>query len=185
MPDMIFSGFGGQGVLTAGLITARAGAALGKHVTWMPSYGSEMRGGTANCGVKISDCKIASPFVKNIGILIAMNTPSVDKFMPMMNAGAYLVVNSSLVKNRSYREDVTVVSVGATDMAEGLRCPRGANICMLGALAASGALFGMFGKTALSSEITRFFVGKGMDNPQNMDCFSLGFDNALVRGALS
>jgi 2-oxoglutarate ferredoxin oxidoreductase subunit gamma len=182
MPDMIFSGFGGQGALTAGLIAARAGAALGKHVTWMPSYGSEMRGGTANCCVKISDGKIASPFVKNIGILIAMNAPSLDKFMPMMNAGACLVVNSSLVRNRSYREDITVVSVDATDMAESSRNPRGVNICMLGALAASGALFG---KTAISSEITRFFGEKGRSNPKNMDCFSLGFDNALIRGVLS
>jgi 2-oxoglutarate ferredoxin oxidoreductase subunit gamma len=182
MPDMIFSGFGGQGMLTAGLIIARAGVAAGKRVTWIPSYGSEMRGGTANCGVKISDAKIASPFVKNIDILVAMNTPSLDKFMPKMARGALLVVNLSLVKNRCCREDITVVSIDATNAAENMRNPRGANICALGALAASGALFG---PDVISSEITKFFEAKKKDNPKNLECFVYGLGSAAIRRALS
>ena len=74
--NMIFAGFGGQGVLTAGLIMGKTGVDMGKNVTWIPSYGSEMRGGTANCNVKISDGKISSPFVTKINVLVVMNMPS-------------------------------------------------------------------------------------------------------------
>ncbi len=94
MTGMIFSGFGGQGILTTGMIAAEAGMKLGMNVTWYPSYGSQMRGGTANCNVKLDARPIASPYVKSIDILCAMNVASVDKFQENMKPGALLLVDA-------------------------------------------------------------------------------------------
>ncbi len=173
MKNIICAGFGGQGVLTAGLILAKTGMENGKNVTWIPSYGSEMRGGTANCNVKISDGKISSPFVKKIDILVAMNQPSVTKFESMMNPGGLLIVNSSIVKDHKFREDIKVVTVPGTDIAEELGNPKGANIVMLGALAYSQ---GLFGKEAMMGGIDNFFTSKGKNNPKNRLCFEKGFE---------
>ena len=176
--SIICSGFGGQGVLTAGLILAKTGMDNNMNVTWIPSYGSEMRGGTANCNVKISKGKISSPFVKKIDILLVMNQPSIDKFEKMMNPGGLLVVNSSIVKNHEYRKDISVVEVAATEIAEEIGNPRGANIVMLGALASSGRLFE---KDALKIGIENFFALKGKNNPKNLKCFTLGVSDVTVR----
>ena len=97
LKQFVFAGFGGQGILTAGMILAHIGSLYGKEVIWMPSYGSEMRGGTANCSVKISDEAIASPFIKKIDYLIAMNKPSLDKFLPQVQQGGTIIVDSSIV----------------------------------------------------------------------------------------
>ncbi|SHI42794.1 2-oxoglutarate ferredoxin oxidoreductase subunit gamma [Dethiosulfatibacter aminovorans DSM 17477] len=175
MPDIICAGFGGQGVLTAGLILAKTGMNNDKNVTWIPSYGSEMRGGTANCNLKISDGRIASPFVKKIDILVAMNTPSVDKFEPMLKEGGTLVVNETLVKYRKFRDDVNVVMVPATDIAEWTKNPRGANIVMLGALASTGKLFD---HGIMLSGVNEFFKSKGKNNPLNAVCFREGMNKA-------
>jgi len=177
MTSIICAGFGGQGVLTAGLILAKTGMDNSMNVTWIPSYGSEMRGGTANCNVKISDGKISSPFIKKIDILVAMNQPSVDKFEGMLNPGGLLVVNDSIVKGHSFREDISVVTVSGTELAEELGNLRGANIVMLGALAASERLYG---KDALADGIDNFFTSKGKNNPKNRQCFMKGFENAKV-----
>lgn len=171
--EIICAGFGGQGVLTAGLILAKTGMNNDKKVSWIPSYGSEMRGGTANCNVKIADHKISSPFVKKVDILVAMNTPSVDKFMPLMNGNGLLIVNSSIVKDDKFREDIKVVSVRATEIAEAQGNSRGANIVMLGALAKVGRLFE---KEVMAEGIREFFESKGKINPKNDLCFQLGFD---------
>lgn len=176
MPNIICAGFGGQGVLTAGLIVAKTGMNNGKNVTWIPSYGSEMRGGTANCNVKISDGKISSPFVKKVDILVAMNVPSIAKFEPMMNEGGLIVYNSSLVKDWNFRSDLKIVSVDATDIANELGNLKGANIVMLGALAATGELFD---NKVMGEGIEEFFVSKGKNNPKNKDCFEKGFETAI------
>lgn len=175
MTSIICAGFGGQGVLTAGLILAKTGMDNEKNVTWIPSYGSEMRGGTANCNVKISDGKISSPFVKKIDILVAMNQPSVAKFEGMLNPGGLLVVNDSIVKDHRFRKDISVVTVSGTDLAEGLGNLKGANIVMLGALASCERLYG---KDVLAEGIDRFFESKGKNNPKNRACFLAGFENA-------
>lgn len=172
MKNIICAGFGGQGVLTAGLILAKTGMGRNLNVTWIPSYGSEMRGGTANCNVKISELKIASPFVKKIDILVAMNQPSLEKFEPYMVPGALLVVNTSIVKNYSYRKDIRILEVAGTEIAEAAGNPRGANISMLGALAKTGELFS---ETALAEGIEEYFKSKGKVNPGNLVCFSKGF----------
>lgn len=170
---MIFAGFGGQGVLTAGLIAAKTGVDFGKNVTWIPSYGSEMRGGTANCNVKISDGRISSPFVTKIDVLVVMNMPSLIKFEKNMVPGGIIISNKTLISNYAFRKDVTVYEVDATRISEDLNNPKGANIVMLGALAASGALFDA---DQTWSGIHGFFLEKGKNNPKNEAVFRKGLE---------
>lgn len=176
MPDIICAGFGGQGVLTVGLIIARTGMNNDKNVTWIPSYGSEMRGGTANCNVKIADGKISSPFVKEIDILVAMNKPSIKKFEPRVSSNGLIIANKSIVKDWNFRKDVRVLEVEATAIADELENPKGANIAMLGALAKSGELFE---KDIMKKGIQEFFISKGKDIEKNSECFDKGFDSAI------
>lgn len=177
MADIICAGFGGQGVLTAGLIIAKTGMNNDKNVTWIPSYGSEMRGGTANCNVKISDGKISSPFVKKIDILVAMNTPSIAKFEPMLRPGALIISNKTIVKGYTFRDDIRVVEVDATAIADEIGNPKGANIVMLGALAKTGELLS---EDVMKNGIEEFFASKGKNNPKNADCFDKGFETTEV-----
>ena len=173
MSDIICSGFGGQGVLTAGLILAKTAMDAGKEVTWIPSYGSEMRGGTANCNVKIDDRPIASPFIKDIDLLIALNTPSVDKFEPMIRPGGTMIVNTSLVsENRGFRGDLKVVLVPAGEIADELKNPRGLNLVML---AAGLAAVGMFEREVFAAGVENFFAEKGKNNPLNAGCVERGW----------
>lgn len=131
---VVFAGFGGQGVLLAGKILARAAMDEGLEVTWLPSYGPEMRGGTANCTVVLSDAPIGSPIVESPDVLLAMNGPSLDRFEPRVARGGAVVVNSSLIARRPAREDVTVVALPANDLARELGEPRAANMVALGAV---------------------------------------------------
>ena len=132
--EVIIAGFGGQGVLFTGLLLTYAGMDAGKEVTWIPSYGPEMRGGTANCTVVISDEEIGSPFVLNPTAVIAMNLPSLEKFEDLVKPGGVLVVNTSMVNRRVDRDDITVVNVPANDIAEAIGNKRAVNMVMLGAL---------------------------------------------------
>ncbi len=173
MADLIFAGFGGQGVLTAGLIVAKTAMDLGDNVTWIPSYGSEMRGGTANCAVRISKGKISSPFVREIDLLVVMNLPSLAKFMPMLRPGGTLVYNSTMIPaGYDFRTDISRVAVPATEIAHAAGNEKGGNIVMLGALAFSGALYG---REALDRGIEQFFAMKGKNNPKNAAVFAQGF----------
>ena len=167
MVEMICAGFGGQGVLTTGLILAEAGMKLGMNVLWYPSYGSEMRGGTANCTIKFSDKEIASPCAKKIDILMAMNAPAIDKFESSLRPGGLLLVNSSLVHEREYRDDIKVVKVPMTEIAAEHENPKGANIVMMGAMAANSDLFTEEDLERLTNE---FFEKKGKINPKNSLC---------------
>lgn len=133
--EIIISGFGGQGALFAGQLLAYAAMAQGLHVTWIPSYGPEMRGGKARCTVIISDEEIGSPLVRQPSAAIVLNTPSMEAFEPLVRPGGVLVVNSSLVVGRSERNDIRVMYVPAMDVAVGLGNPRLANAICLGALA--------------------------------------------------
>lgn len=174
--EMICAGFGGQGVLTAGMILINAGMELDKNVLFYPSYGSEMRGGTANCTVKISDGLIASPITKSPDILLTMNTPAVDKFEGQLKPGGLLLVNSSIVpEDRTYRDDIKVVKVAATDIAMEVNNPKGANLVMLGALAANSDLFTV---EYLEQAIVSFFEkkGKGKFNEKNVACYRRGVE---------
>ena len=169
--NLIFAGFGGQGVLTAGLIMAKTGVDIGKNVTWIPSYGSEMRGGTANCNVKISDGKISSPFVTKIDILVVMNMPSLVKFEKNVVPGGVIIANKTLIDQYDFRSDIQVYEVEATGIADELNNPKGANIVMLGALAASGKLFD---PDETWNGIENFFLEKGKNNPKNETVFRRG-----------
>jgi len=176
---MIFAGFGGQGVLTAGLIMAKTGVDIGKNVTWIPSYGSEMRGGTANCNVKISDGKISSPFVTKIDILVVMNMPSLVKFEKNVVSGGVIISNRTMIDQYEFRKDIQVYEVEATGIADELNNPKGANIVMLGALAASGTLFDT---DETWKGIENFFLEKGKNNPKNEAVFRKGFAETRKKG---
>jgi len=129
---MIFSGYGGQGVLVLGEIVATIAMNKGKEVTWMPSYGPEMRGGTANCSVIVSDGVIGSPIVQaDIDVLVAMNIASVNKFLPKVKAGGLVLVNSSIVTEKIQRDDVDVIKIDATKIAGTVGSVRVANMVML------------------------------------------------------
>ena len=118
--QVIMAGFGGQGMLLAGQILAYAGLDEGKNVSWLPSYGPEMRGGTANCCVIVSDEEIGSPVVAEADTVIVMNRPSLDKYESAVKTGGLLIINSSLIDQKSTREDIDVVYVPANELAEEL-----------------------------------------------------------------
>jgi 2-oxoglutarate ferredoxin oxidoreductase subunit gamma len=132
--EVIFSGFGGQGALFAGQVLAFAAMDAGHDVTWMPSYGPEMRGGTANCTVVIADEEIGSPTVKHPTAAVVMNLPSLDKFEPLIAPGGVLIVNSSLVDRDPVRTDITWLMIPAQEIAESIGPRRLLNVVMLGAL---------------------------------------------------
>jgi len=130
----IFAGFGGQGVLSMGLNLAQAAMLEGKNVTYLPSYGAEVRGGTANCTVAISDEEIASPVASSPEFIVAMNQPSLVRFQNQIQSGGVFFINSSLIATEVSRGDIDVVSVPANSIAERLGSPKSANMVMLGAL---------------------------------------------------
>ena len=134
----VLSGFGGQGLLFAGKVMAYTGLLDGRHVSWMPSYGPEMRGGTANCSVSLSDDAIGTPFITKPTAVIAMNQPSVEKFGPTVVPGGTIIIDSTLAMNGAEGVDiadgVNVVTFKATEMAEEAGLKGLANIICLGKL---------------------------------------------------
>ena len=131
---VIMSGFGGQGIVSAGILLAYAGMVDGKHVTFFPAYGAEMRGGTANCSVVVSSEEVASPVVSSPDSVIAMNEPSLLKFEPTLKPEGLLLINKSLVASRPTRDDVNAVTIDANKLAEEIGTVKCANMVMLGAL---------------------------------------------------
>ncbi len=130
----VFAGFGGQGMLLVGKFLAEAGMQSGKHVSWLPSYGPEMRGGTANCSVVVSDRPVASPMISSADSVLAMNLPSMLKFQDLVRPGGLLLVNSSIIDEKSSRDgDCDVVYVPCNHIAEEIGNPKGANVVFLGA----------------------------------------------------
>jgi 2-oxoglutarate ferredoxin oxidoreductase subunit gamma len=140
---LVIAGFGGQGVLLAGVILANAGMIGGKEVSWLPSYGPEMRGGTANCQVTISDKPIGSPLIDVPDSLIVMNGPSLLKFEDKLKSGGLLLINSSLIGNISKREDVRKYFIPVNDIAIEIGNNKIANVVMLGAYIAASGMIGI------------------------------------------
>ncbi len=134
--EVFLAGFGGQGVMFAGQVLAYAAMDTGKQVTWIPSYGPETRGGTANCTVVIADEEIGSPLVNNPPGMIIMNLPSLDKYETMVKPGGVLIVNSSMVDREVKRTDITSVAIPCNDIAEEAGDKRMANVVAAGALLA-------------------------------------------------
>jgi 2-oxoglutarate ferredoxin oxidoreductase subunit gamma len=138
---MKISGFGGQGILFAGVALAEAGMREGLQVSWIPSYGPEMRGGTAHCHVKLSRHTIASPVINRPSTVIAFNEPSVEKFVGELLPGGLMMLNSSMVTTKPTRTDIRIVEVPVTDAAREVGNPKVANMVMLGAyLQVTGAV---------------------------------------------
>ena len=131
---LIIAGFGGQGVLLMGQLVAYAAMYEGKEVTWLPSYGPEMRGGTANCSVIVSDKKISSPIILEADVVAAMNLPSLVKFERILKPGGQLFINTSLIKNLPSREDLEVWQIDANEIAAELGNDKVSNMVVLGAI---------------------------------------------------
>ena len=132
--NMVLAGFGGQGILFAGKVIAYGGLNDGKEISWLPSYGPEMRGGTANCSVCISDKTIGSPLVVTPDVLIALNLPSFEKFIDTVKPGGTVIIDSFLINKKVDREDVNVFYVPATKLAEENGIKGLANIILVGKL---------------------------------------------------
>lgn len=137
----MLAGFGGQGILFAGKVLAYAGLKAGREVSWLPSYGPEMRGGTANCSVVISDKPVGSPIIPNPDVLIAMNRPSLDKFEKTLPAGGIIIMDSSMVNREAEREDVTVVAIPAREIAMENDLGNLANMVIVGRLLKETGLY--------------------------------------------
>ena len=151
---MLCAGFGGQGVMVFGQIFALLGMRHGLEISWLPSYGPEMRGGTANCAVTLSENQIGSPVIERPELLLAMNGPSVARFLSAVAPGGALFYNSSIVHDAPERGDITIVPVPASDLALQAGNERAANVIMLGVLA---AWYGSFGEEALNAILKEFF----------------------------
>jgi 2-oxoglutarate ferredoxin oxidoreductase subunit gamma len=171
--DVIMAGFGGQGVMLIGKILAYAGMNEGKEVSWLPSYGPEMRGGTANCTVVVSDRPVGSPLVYHPQAVVAMNLPSLDKFEPLVEAGGILVVNTSLVPREAVRHDVDLIKLPATDIALALDNPRAANMVALGAYI--GAT-GVVSIEAVAGVVRETFAGRPKVVDANLKALRRGYE---------
>ncbi|NLK52551.1 MAG: 2-oxoacid:ferredoxin oxidoreductase subunit gamma [Syntrophomonadaceae bacterium] len=172
--EILLAGFGGQGMLTIGISLAYAGMAEGKKVAYVPSYGPEMRGGTANCAVTISDKEISSPVVAAPGIAVVMNRPSLDKFESKLKPGGILLVNASLIDRPICRKDLQVYLVPTLELATEAGMPRAANMAMLGALI--GAT-GVVGLEVVEEALIKTFKGKYRDKmPANMAVVQKGLE---------
>lgn len=132
--QIVIAGFGGQGLLFAGKVLAYAALTEERELSWLPSYGPEMRGGTANCNVIISDNPVGSPIVQNPNVLMVMNTPSLDKYEASVAPGGKIFVDSALVSRKVERDDVEVYYIPATKMAGEMGTPTLANMILLGAI---------------------------------------------------
>lgn len=132
--EIIFAGFGGQGILSMGKILAYAGMDANLNVSWLPSYGPEMRGGTANCSVILTHDSIGSPIVTEANTVVVMNRPSLDKFEDLIAANGLLIIDSDLVDRMPVRKDIEVIAIPAQTIAEELGSKKIANMVLLGAL---------------------------------------------------
>ncbi len=155
--EVIISGFGGQGVIKAGVLLATAAMTEDKRCTHFPSYGAEMRGGTANCSVIVSTDEIASPIINEPDTVIAMNEPSLDKFEPRLKKGGVLIYNSSLISKKPSRDDIDIVAVPANEIAEQLGTTKCANMVILGAYIAKSNAVSL---ESIKSSIPKVFKGK-------------------------
>lgn len=175
--SIIFSGFGGQGIMLMGQLLTQAGMQAGKKVSWIPSYGPEMRGGTAYCSVTISDEPIGSPVIAEPNIVVAMNLPSVTRFAPQIAPGGTLIINSSLAPDTAERKDITQVQAPMNVIADELGNPKVLNMIGLGVLIAAchpvseeemiRGMESMLGKKFASKpkilELNRTALKKGME----------------------
>lgn len=176
MREVVFAGFGGQGVLTSGLILSQVAVFKKQNATWIPSYGSAMRGGTANCTVKYGPDTIYNPTQEEPDLLLAMNGPSFQMFVDMVKPGGIILVNSDLVScDVQVRKDVHIHSLGCTSLAQKIGQPRGANIIMIGAII---KLMGDFSREDGIQGMGDMFRKKGKEKFEaaNTQSFKAGYE---------
>ena len=170
--SLIISGFGGQGVLSAGKLVATAGLIEDKEVSWLPSYGPEMRGGTANCSVIISDELIGSPLLNDCNALIALNLPSLEKFEPFVKNGGMIIIDSSLIHAKAKREDIEFLAIPASEIASDMGNMTFAGIVLLGALSHKS---GSFTRDSFEEALREVLPSKHHHLiPQEMEAFDKG-----------
>lgn len=169
--EVIFAGFGGQGILVSGKILAHAAMEAGLEVSWTPSYGPEMRGGTAFCIVIISDKPIGSPVTRNPKNLVAMNQPSLEKYSPLVRPGGIILINSSLIAIDSGRNDIDEITIPANEIANDVGSPKTANIVALSAFVARS---GIVDFELLRESVKEEFAGKKRLIPINMAAMDEG-----------
>jgi len=158
--EMICAGFGGQGVLTIGKFIAKAGMAEGKNVSWLPSYGPEMRGGTANVSTVVSDEPIASPIVSYPDILVALNQPSIDKFGPSVRPGGVLIVNTNMCPRGCQRTDIQMVNAPLSDIANEIGSQMVLNMIAIGIVIGKT---GLIKYETMEEDLTSFLKAKNPD----------------------
>ncbi len=173
--EVMFAGFGGQGILLTAKILAHAAMEEGFEVVWIPSYGPEMRGGTAYCMVVISDRPIGSPIIKNPRHLVAMNRPSLEKFAPLVKPEGVILINSSLISIDAGRDDVDVLAVSVNDIAIAAGSVRAANIVALSAFVARS---GIVDTRVLRTCVANEFAKKPKVVPINMKAVDEGLKAA-------
>jgi len=174
--EVMFAGFGGQGILLMGDILAHAGMEAGFEVAWIPSYGPEMRGGTAYCLVVISDRAIGSPIIKNPLHLVAMNRPSLEKFAPLVKPNGVVVINSSLIPVRADRDDVDELLIPANDIAKDVGSVKAANVVALAAFVARSKIVDF---DLLRQCVKGMFAGREKLIPLNLEALERGRKEAL------
>lgn len=158
--EMIFAGFGGQGVLTIGKFIAQSAMKEGKNVSWLPSYGPEMRGGTANVSTVVSDEPIASPIVSYPDLLVALNQPSLDKFAPSVRTGGVVIINTSMCPHGCKRDDVVQINAPLTDMAIEIGSQRVLNMLAIGVVIGKT---GLIKYETMEDDLTAFLKAKDPD----------------------
>ena len=172
--QMLFSGFGGQGILFTGKFVAYKGLIEEKQVSWLPSYGPEMRGGTASCGVIISDEGVGSPIVSTPDILIAMNLPSLDRYENAVAKGGVIIADSSLIERKVERTDIETYYVPATKLASDNGMPKLANMIILGKLL---KVLGDYNEEAITATLKKVIPPKKADMLEiNLKAIKLGAD---------
>ncbi len=180
--EIIVAGFGGQGVLLIGKLLTYAGMKAGFEVTWMPAYGPEMRGGTCNCTVVLSDRQVGSPISRNPHALIVLNLQSIDKFEPAVRTGGIMVMNTSLINRPAARTDITVVPIPANQIALEAGTTKAANMVVLGAyIGASGVVdLGLVKETLADT-----FAGRQKLMGINQTCLDRGFEIGQASAAVT
>ena len=174
--ELLFAGFGGQGLLFSGKVIAYKGLIENKNVSWLPSYGPEMRGGTANCSVIISDEPVGAPIISNPDVLVAMNLPSLDKYESKVKPGGTILVDSSLIEKKVARDDVDVYYIPATKLAGENGAPTLANMILVGKLL---KVFDEFDSGLVEKALGKCISARHADLLNlNLKCMEIGRDYA-------
>ena len=172
--ELLFAGFGGQGLLFSGKVLAYKGLLENKNVSWLPSYGPEMRGGTANCSVILSDDPVGAPIISNPDVLVAMNLPSLDKYESKVKPGGTIFVDSSLIERKVERDDINVYYVPATRLAGENGAPTLANMILMGKLL---QVFGEYDEEYVKKALGKCISARHADLLDlNLKCMEIGRD---------